>query len=773
MGLVDVAAEAAGTTAAAAASASEDEEGGGIYFKDDAQRLGLSIRPPSSSKGRAKKKTSSSTSSGVRRANASLAADARPTKKAKADTTCRIGKQDASLAASAHSNEIPQEHCQQPQPVSTLAQAQAINGPPMLEALLGIISASNQRQTVTTLQSSAPAPAPTHVSLASSAAASLDGNLLGLPTHSVGDEQRELASLSVAELAEIQSDVNGLPGPSFNLGSMDLPLALANLNQEMSNLPATEKAAYHRAVELCPDQVSFDRKLIFLEHENGDARLAAKTMSGYWTRRVQLFGPDKAFLPMTLSGAMKDEVLHMSSRRLWEMAPVPDTAGRSILYHTPCRRDFSQYSFEQEMRAMWYLFESVIEDRNSRKNGVVILADLRGYSMSHYTLKIATLFSPLLSVLPTRVKAIHYCYPNSIVNALLPLSKQFMERRLRLRLIMHHPPPIVLLASLNRYCIPRDRIPVDLSVGGSVALNTSSWLLGRMALESSRQNQNLGPSRATAPAIDGVAAAATSLLSQHASTFPPIAPRAKQSSELPLSIMASSKQSGPGNHVQISSPVDASATTQALSTETSSMSKKSRILKRMESPDESASCPDKYSHLNDRDLYERIMKERRRTGVGRKADPRMDNAVLAYLADSNISRMDALSLGGFDFSGNNVDSRTPIDVEGIAFQQRRDQLNRRLRQAQVRFPHFCIAFTSMITTLIVTCILLRCIYYKTNVYSSPSLFFEICRVSSRRHDPEVRGMNLKTPLTDDAAESLVLLARNTPSPTQAKGSVGT
>lgn len=190
-----------------------------------------------------------------------------------------------------------------------------------------------------------------------------------------------------------------------------------------------------------------------------------------------------------------------------------------------------------------------------------------------------------------------------------------------------------------------------------------------MALENSRQNKNLGPSMATAPAIGVAAAAVASLLSQQALPFPSTVERSVQAS---AASMTSSKQPGPACHEPGSIL----------------MSKKSRIMKRMESPDDPKSCRDIYSHLNDRDLYERIMKERRRTGVGRKADPRMDNSVLACLADSRISRIDALSLSGFDFSGSNVDSHNPIDVEGVAFQQRRDQLNRRLRQAQVCFPYF-------------------------------------------------------------------------------------
>ena len=113
--------------------------------------------------------------------------------------------------------------------------------------------------------------------------------------------------------------------------------------------------------------------------------------------------------------------------------------------------------------------------------------------------------------------------------------------------------------------------------------------------------------------------------------------------------------------------------------------------KRMESSEEPGTI-DKFSHLNDRDLYEHIMKERRRTGVGRKADPRMDKAVLTCLENLSRPRMDALSDAGFVFPGHEQgsDAKNPTDAEGISFQQRRDQLNRRLRQAQVSFfPRYC------------------------------------------------------------------------------------
>lgn len=495
-----------------------------------------------------------------------------------------------------------------------------------------------------------------------------------------------MASLSIAELAEVQSDVRGISGllaqPS-NISALKFPLALPSLDQELMNLPAPESAAYNRAAVLCPDQVGDDRKLIFLEHENYNARLAAKTMAAYWTHRVQLFGPARAFLPMTLYGAMKDEAVNMSDRHLWAMVPVTDAAGRSIFYHTPGRRDFSQYSFEQEMQAMWYLFETVIENAISSKAGVVILSDLRNYTINSYSLKIATLFFPLLSVLPTRVRAIHLCYPNPIVSALLPLSKRFMTRSLRLRLVVHEPSPITLCSSLNRYCFPADRIPVDLGIGGGVVINHSSWMVNRLVLENARQNQPSAAPPTTMtfnPAASGRAAAAV-LFSRQPDPSQPIAPVEGQPSTMMQQfqrlVAMKSLEQQPGAYLE-STTVPAVAAAVAAQ---APLSNKTRFVSNAESSDE----PDKFSHLNDRDLYEHIMKERRSTGVGRKADPRMDKAVLTCLEDLSLPRMDALRDAGFVFPAGyeeGFDAKNPTDAEGISFQQRRDQLNRRLRQAQ-------------------------------------------------------------------------------------------
>ena len=56
----------------------------------------------------------------------------------------------------------------------------------------------------------------------------------------------------------------------------------------------------------CPDEVSDVKRLAFVEHEGGDVSKAALRLIKYWNFRLELFGDDRCYLPMTLLGAMQD-----------------------------------------------------------------------------------------------------------------------------------------------------------------------------------------------------------------------------------------------------------------------------------------------------------------------------------------------------------------------------------------------------------------------------------------------------------------------------------
>ena len=169
------------------------------------------------------------------------------------------------------------------------------------------------------------------------------------PAFTADDELKELASLTAKEITDVEKDLLGVTadvgglrldasgkecrdgGNGSSTSTSSAPKRrkrtnvarasppprrssledLMNLEQEILNMPPHEKASYIEACLKCPQLLTPEDKAAFLEYDDFDARKAAKRMCEYWRVRVATFGPERAFLPMTLAGAMQDEVQGM------------------------------------------------------------------------------------------------------------------------------------------------------------------------------------------------------------------------------------------------------------------------------------------------------------------------------------------------------------------------------------------------------------------------------------------------------------------------------
>lgn len=182
-----------------------------------------------------------------------------------------------------------------------------------------------------------------------------DDDLRAVPAFTAEDERREIESLTLAELVRVQSDLAGL-APAL-LESLQPPSSssaantaiIAALEAELHKLPQADTEAYYRAVEKCPNQVGPKRKMIFLEASKNDVQATAAHLAEYWKARVELFGSTKAYLPMTLDGAMREEKMNLASWCVWRLLSHPDAAGRPVLFFCPGRRNFAEYSTTQEL----------------------------------------------------------------------------------------------------------------------------------------------------------------------------------------------------------------------------------------------------------------------------------------------------------------------------------------------------------------------------------------------------------------------------------------
>ena len=348
------------------------------------------------------------------------------------------------------------------------------------------------------------------------------------PMFTVQDAQRELATLTIQELTELQSDLTGIQaitsgfsglglvsgGTSGATGGINVyggectagrgasspaPLStgdylnLAAMDQHMTTLPAQSTAAYFTATAKCPDEVSNERKLLFLQREENSIPLAAERLALYWQCRLDGFGEDKCFEPMTLMGAMRDEITNMAKSGFVQLLPNTDASGRAIIYCRMGKRDLSQYSARQELMWLTYLLEIVIQQKSLQGCGFVLLLDASNGTRKHYSSQSLQYIQRALNdAFPIRQRSIHVFNASPLINyVIFPVAQRVLSRNARLRTRLHRESGDNLLRSLVTFHLPPDRLPSDM--GGSVVLDINQFLIDRISLEASQAGINLLP----------------------------------------------------------------------------------------------------------------------------------------------------------------------------------------------------------------------------------------------------------------------------------------
>lgn len=136
--------------------------------------------------------------------------------------------------------------------------------------------------------------------------------------------------------------------------------SLRALKAVLSDLPHEDLAALAHVQRLRPELVDDGHLLRFLRAEGFDPRVsvfacillfrrrvvphfvfcprnlcceqrAAMRLLAYWDRRLKVFGEEKFALPLTLSGALKDD-LHAIRSGFMVLLPTTDDKGRAIIY---------------------------------------------------------------------------------------------------------------------------------------------------------------------------------------------------------------------------------------------------------------------------------------------------------------------------------------------------------------------------------------------------------------------------------------------------------
>lgn len=252
---------------------------------------------------------------------------------------------------------------------------------------------------------------------------------------------------------------------------------LKELHIQIDNISKNKREAYDQATVKCPELLSDKFKLMFLRSEVFKTDLAANRITKYWTKRLDIFGPDRAFLPLTQSEALKDDKVALGFGFV-KLVPSKDPTGRSIAYFDVSKQDKNKYERKSMTRAMWYVFHAALEDEDTQKKGVIILVIPRDSKLSQFDRKLGQMNADSLKgCIPIRMSAAHICHPPTFFSLIYPIIKIFMGERLRKRTLVHGGSEEHVLDTMASFGLTKDILPKEF--GGDVGPFHEDWLAAR------------------------------------------------------------------------------------------------------------------------------------------------------------------------------------------------------------------------------------------------------------------------------------------------------
>ena len=216
---------------------------------------------------------------------------------------------------------------------------------------------------------------------------------------------------------------------------------------------------------------------------NLSSRPTSKTK---WSRnlRFSTFGPERCFLPMTLTGAIKEDVSDMIKYCVIYVLPVTDLSGRGILYYSPGRRRLDKFPREKEARALFYILDTLATHPFIRRSGYIGIADYRDVDRSQISYQQQRHMRQLFECMPLKMRSMHICHPSPVMYYVgFPILKHVLGRAFRLRTRLHYGTEAKILNDLGKCGIPRKCLPTDL--GGLLTIDVKQWVADRSIIESS------------------------------------------------------------------------------------------------------------------------------------------------------------------------------------------------------------------------------------------------------------------------------------------------
>jgi hypothetical protein len=207
-----------------------------------------------------------------------------------------------------------------------------------------------------------------------------------------------------------------------------LAARLVEFDKEVALLTEQETKFLRQAQANCSELLDQNFKLMFLRTDVFNVQLAVKRYASYWEHRVDLFGPEKAFLPMTLDGAMKDD---LETLALGYTRTVQDH-GR-ILFMDPSRTLVDR-DIDSIVRCQWYVStKALMSEPEMQKKGAIFVLDLD--TIRHFDRPLIKRMAETTNdSFPLRVSLCCMINPPPLTDFFVKIVKLFMKPKVRQRL---------------------------------------------------------------------------------------------------------------------------------------------------------------------------------------------------------------------------------------------------------------------------------------------------------------------------------------------------
>jgi len=143
------------------------------------------------------------------------------------------------------------------------------------------------------------------------------------------------------------------------------------LRAAFDRIPNELKVEYMEAMQKCPDLVASESPAEpYLSVTKNDYEATAQHIVTLWKCRKLIFGQEKAFLPMTIEGAMVDDSLYIGRGYQFDSF-LRDTHGRGVWFSE--RRKLVEIPPDARLRCLFYQLYLIAKEPVAQEKGIVIL----------------------------------------------------------------------------------------------------------------------------------------------------------------------------------------------------------------------------------------------------------------------------------------------------------------------------------------------------------------------------------------------------------------